>query len=136
MFLDRTFLSLLAAGLLTYAISVTIDQRWYRFIPGEDRVGSRLEEMMEIVFRVKRFFDVNFVMVLVSTLLFLVLVILLSLRIRQREFQTLHKIGCAASTVLAMQAAEVVLIVSASTAVASLLVGVVFWYVVRFGVLL
>ena len=54
--------------------------------------GRVIGELMDIVFRVKQFFDANFAMVLVSTALFLVLVVLLSLRIRQREFETLFKL--------------------------------------------
>jgi putative ABC transport system permease protein len=81
-----------------------------------------VREMMDIVFRVKRFFDLNFATVAISTTLFLVLVVLLSLRIRQREFQTLHKVGCSRSTVLALQVAEVSMILLLSAFAAAALV--------------
>ncbi len=81
-----------------------------------------VREMMDIVFRVKRFFDLTFATVAISTTLFLVLVVLLSLRIRQREFQTLHKIGCSRLTALALQVAEVSMILLLSVFVAAVLV--------------
>ncbi len=93
-------------------------------------------EMMDIVFQVKRFFDAVFAMVAASTGLFLVLVVLLSLKIRGREFETLHKIGCSRTTVFALQAAEVVLLMTVSLATAAALLGGLMWYVVRFDVLL
>lgn len=93
-------------------------------------------QMMEIVFRVKRFFDAVFLLVLLSTGLFLVLVVLLSMRIRKREFETLHKIGCSRSTVVAVQAAEIGILLLGSFALAALLLGVLVWYVTRFGLLL
>ncbi len=95
-----------------------------------------VEEMMDVVFRVQRFFDAVFFMVLVSTGLFLVLVMLLSLRIRRREFQTLHKIGCSRSTVFALQAGELLLLLAIGLAAAGVLLAGVIWYVVRFDVLL
>lgn len=95
-----------------------------------------VREMMDVVFRVKRFFDAVFAMVLASTGLFLVLVMLLSLRIRRREFQTLHKIGCSRATVLALEAAEIVLLLAISTAVSAALLAGLMWYVIRFDVLL
>jgi putative ABC transport system permease protein len=77
-----------------------------------------ISELMRIVFRIKRFFDANFALVSLSTVLFLALVILLSLRLRQREMATMFRIGCARLTVLRLQAAEtlIILLVSASLA--------------------
>ena len=68
----------------------------------EDTLG----ELMGIVFRVKRFFDLNLGLVSVATVLFLILVVLLTLRIRQREIDTLLKIGCSRGTVIRIQALE------------------------------
>jgi putative ABC transport system permease protein len=92
--------------------------------------------MMDIVFRVKQFLDSIFVMVLVSTGLFLLLVVLLSLRIRKREFQTLSKIGSSRSTVLAVQVGEIALLLLTSAILSAAMLGGLMWYVVRFGVLL
>jgi len=95
-----------------------------------------VRSMMDIVFRVKQFLDSIFVMVLVSTGLFLLLVILLSLRIRKREFQTLSKIGSSRSTVLAVQAGEIALLLLTSTILSAVMLGALMWYVICFGVLL
>jgi putative ABC transport system permease protein len=95
-----------------------------------------VRSMMDIVFRVKQFLDSIFVMVLVSTGLFLLLVVLLSLRIRKREFQTLSKIGSSRSTVLAVQVGEIALLLLTSAILSAAMLGGLMWYVVRFGVLL
>ena len=118
--------------------SATILRARYRHSEDAQAVIPRevVREMMDIVFRVKRFFDAVFLMVLVCTALFLVLVVLLSARIRRREFQTLHKIGCSRWTTFAVQAAEIVLLLVVSLAVAGGLLGGLMWYVVRFAVLL
>lgn len=95
-----------------------------------------VRSMMAVVARVRRFLDAIFAMVLASTGLFLVLVILLSLRIRRRERQTLHRIGCSRGTVFAMHAAEIALLLAVSLIVAAATLGAVFAYVVWSGVLL
>ncbi|MCK4342384.1 MAG: hypothetical protein KAY37_11755 [Phycisphaerae bacterium] len=67
-------------------------------------------ELMGLVFKVKRFFDASFGLITVSTILFLVLVVLLSLRIRKREMETMFKIGCSRMTVIWLQATELVIV--------------------------
>jgi len=120
------------------AKSGTILRARYRESADAQAVVPRkvVRSMMDIVFRVKRFLDSIFAMVLVSTALFLVLVILLSLRIRRREFQTFSKIGSSRTTVLAVQTSEIVLLLAVSSAIAGALLGAVLWYVVSRGVLL
>jgi putative ABC transport system permease protein len=78
-----------------------------------------IHELMRIVFRVKRFFDANFALVSLSTLLFLALVILLSLRLRQREMATMFRMGCAHLTVWRLQAAEIVIVLLISLSLAA-----------------
>ncbi len=69
-----------------------------------------VQELMGIVFKVKRFFDANFAIITLSTILFLVLVVMLSLRIRTKERETMHKIGCSRTTVFWIQAGELIII--------------------------
>ena len=83
-----------------------------------------IEELMGIVFKVKRFFDANFAIVSLSTLLFLGLVVLLSLRLRKRERETMHKIGCSRAIVFWLQTAELAIIFLISLALTCLLAGV------------
>ena len=41
-------INLLVAGFFTYFLSQTVDQRWWRIIPGEDLVNVSLEETLEL----------------------------------------------------------------------------------------
>ena len=42
-------INLLVAGFLTYFLSQTVDQRWWRIIPGENLVNVSLEETLELL---------------------------------------------------------------------------------------
>jgi hypothetical protein len=46
---SKPYFSIFAAAFLAYFISVTIDQRWWRFVPYEDKIHTSLEETMEII---------------------------------------------------------------------------------------
>ena len=46
---SKTLVTMLGVGFFTYFISVTTDQRWWKFIPGEKVVQSSLEESMELL---------------------------------------------------------------------------------------
>ena len=41
-------INLLVAGFFTYFLSQTIDQRWWRILPGEEIVNVSLEETLEL----------------------------------------------------------------------------------------
>ena len=71
-----------------------------------------IEELLGLVFKAKRFFDANSALVSVSTLLFLLLVLLLSVRVRQKEIATLTKIGCARTTIAAVFGLELGMLVA------------------------
>jgi len=77
-----------------------------------------VQELMGIVLKVKRFLDANFATVALCTGLFVVLVIMLSLRIRKREMETMFKIGCSRMTVFWLQASEMAIILVASVVLA------------------
>ena len=47
--LNPVLINLLAGGLLFYFFSQTLDQRWWRWVPGEKVVSVRLEELIEIL---------------------------------------------------------------------------------------
>jgi putative ABC transport system permease protein len=83
-----------------------------------------VEELMGIVFRVKRFFDANFAVIALSTILFFILVVMLSLRIRARERDTMHKIGASRLIIFYLQACELVIVFAISLALAGVLSGV------------
>lgn len=48
-FRNSYVVTLLGVGFFTYFISVTTDQRWWKFIPGEKMVYSTVEESMEVL---------------------------------------------------------------------------------------
>ena len=97
---------------------------------------TALAEIMDLVVRVKRVFDANSALVVIAALLFLALIIVLLLKIRQREFETLFKIGCDRLTVLWLQVGEVALVLGFSLIVLAVLTVVLITYVIRYNVIL
>lgn len=81
---------------------------------------SVVEELLGLVFRIKRFFDANAALVAVATGLFLVLVVMLSLRLRRPEMETMFRLGCARGLMARLVTAELLAIglVSAALAIA------------------
>ena len=69
-----------------------------------------VEELMSLVFRVKKFFTANAILVAFSTALLLVLVVLLSIRLRKGEMETMFKIGCAKRTMASLILAELLIV--------------------------
>ena len=80
-----------------------------------------VEELLGLVFRVKRFFDANMAMVAVSTALLLALVILLSLRLRRREMEVLFRLGCSRGLMVRLQLVEWGTLLAASAGLAWML---------------
>jgi putative ABC transport system permease protein len=89
-------------------------------------------ELMGFLFKLKRFFDANVILVTLATGLFLTLIVLLSLRIRKRERETLFKIGCSRLTMFWLQSAELGMIVIAGVILAVVMSWGFFAYVVRY----
>lgn len=77
-----------------------------------------IDDLMAVVFRIKTIFDALSWVLGVSTVLLTILVILLNLRIRVREIETLHKIGCSRFAVAGLYAFELVAILVMSIALA------------------
>ncbi|MGD1084080.1 MAG: zinc ABC transporter substrate-binding protein [Verrucomicrobiota bacterium] len=90
-----------------------------------------ISETLNLVFAVKRFFDSQAALVGCAMALLLALVVLLSLRLRRGEMETMFKIGCARWMTFGMQAAEVVIVVTAGVAIAS---GLTWLVVGEFGI--
>ena len=81
-----------------------------------------IEELLGIVLQVRRFLDANFALVAAATTLFVVLVVWLSLRLRQRERETMHHIGCSRWMVVKLQAGELLLVILGSILLSIVLV--------------
>ncbi len=73
-----------------------------------------IEQLMGLVFQVKRFFDVNALLVALATLLLLGLVVLLSVRLREREMQTMFRMGCRRGTMAWIQVTELAFVFAAA----------------------
>ena len=58
-----------------------------------------IKELMAMVFQVQKIFDANAILIAISTGLLLVLVVLLSIRLRKREMETMFKLGCSRTTI-------------------------------------
>jgi len=65
-----------------------------------------VDELIGVVFRIKRFLDANLAVVGGATLLLLVLVVLLSLRLRQREMEIMFMLGCSRGMIVRLQVVE------------------------------
>jgi len=78
-----------------------------------------VEEIFGFVMRVKVFFDAHVALVAVATGLFLLLIVLLVLRVRRRELETLERIGIARGAVALLLALEWSIIVAAGLLVAA-----------------
>ena len=73
-----------------------------------------VQELMEMIFKLKRFLDLTAALVGLMTLLLLVLVVLLSLRLRRQEMRTLFRMGCSRFTLFWLQTGELGIILGMS----------------------
>jgi putative ABC transport system permease protein len=69
-----------------------------------------IDGLLENIFRIKQMLDSVIALVTATTILAILLVFSLSLRLRDREMQTIFKLGCSRLTVARLLAAEIVLI--------------------------
>jgi len=73
-----------------------------------------IDGLLENIFRIKNLLDAVISVVALATILAIMLVFALSLRLRQREIETIFKLGCSRATIAKLIAAEIVIIVVAS----------------------
>lgn len=78
-----------------------------------------VEQLLAIVLRIRQFFSVASWLIGLVTALFLLLVTLLTLRLRQREMQTMFKLGCSKGTIAQLQIAELVIVLAVSLLLAT-----------------
>ena len=86
---------------------------------------NEVNQLMSIVFRVKQFFDANAFLIAISTFLLLFLVVLLSLKLRSREMDTMFRLGCSRGTIALLQVGEMAIVFLVS----ALLVTAAVWFV-------
>lgn len=121
---------------ITAVIAVPRDAKSATILKGRYRVAETtqalvptevVEELLAFLLQVKVFFDANVALVTVATGLFLVLIVLLTLRVRRREMETLFRIGAARRTVVKLLGVELGLILASGLMLAGLLA----WAVLR-----
>ena len=87
--------------------------------------GKVVGVLLDTIFRIKSILDAVILVVGIATLLALTLVFALSLRLRQREVQTIFKLGCSRSTIARLMGAEIAIILLVSGALTALLLALV-----------
>ena len=73
-----------------------------------------IEGLLQNIFRIKNVMDAVIAVVAMATIMAVILVFALSLRLRQREIQTIFKIGCSRMTIAKLVAAEIMIIILSS----------------------
>jgi len=80
-----------------------------------------IDGLLQNIFRIKNVLDSVILLVGLATILAIILVFALSLRLRQREIQTIFKLGCRKLTVVRLLGAEIFIIFLSSGIICSLL---------------
>ncbi|CAB5082511.1 hypothetical protein D3OALGA1CA_336 [Olavius algarvensis associated proteobacterium Delta 3] len=89
------------------------------------RPANVIDGLLQNIFRIKNVLDAVVSVVALATIMAIILVFALSLRLRQREIQTIFKIGCSRLTIAKLLAAEILIIVSSSAALCGAMLMVV-----------
>ena len=74
------------------------------------RPAEVMDELMGLVLRIKRLFDANTALVAVAVVLLIALVVALSMKLREAERKTLHKLGCGRWLIVQTQAVELAIV--------------------------
>ncbi|MFN9824445.1 MAG: hypothetical protein ACK58J_09865, partial [Planctomyces sp.] len=77
-----------------------------------------IEELLSIVFRIEQFVLLFTLAAAGAALLLLALVLNLSLKLRAAEMQTMFRLGCSRLTILRLQSAEVLLLLTSAAGIA------------------
>ncbi|MGD8291478.1 MAG: hypothetical protein PVF37_07225 [Desulfobacterales bacterium] len=80
-----------------------------------------IDGLLQNIFRIKNVLDAVIAVVALATVLAIILVFALSLRLRQREIQTIFKIGCSRMTIARLIAAEIMIIAVSSAVLCSIM---------------
>lgn len=87
-----------------------------------------VDTLISNIFKIRNVLDAVIVLVGFATILSLLLVFSLSLRLREKEIETIYRLGCSRSTIARLLGGEVLLIIGASTFVSTILL----WMVSRY----
>ena len=116
---------------ITSAIIVPVDDKAKAILLGRYQAKSQalqlirppiiMQELIDAIFRIKTMLDAVVIVVALSTALTILLVFILSLRLRAQELTTIFRLGCGRLTSTGFIAAELFLIASASLIIAAIL---------------
>ncbi|MGB6013054.1 MAG: hypothetical protein WBI57_17480, partial [Desulfobacterales bacterium] len=84
-----------------------------------------IDGLLQNIFRIKNVLDAVISIVALATILAVILVFSLSLRLRQREIQTIFKLGCSRLTIARLVGAEISIIVLTSGLICGVMIMVV-----------
>ena len=84
-----------------------------------------IDGLLQNIFRIRNVLDAVIALVGLATVLVILLVFALSLRLRQREIQTIFKLGCRKAMISRMLLAEIAIILLASGVLCASVLGVV-----------
>ena len=87
-----------------------------------------IDQLLDTVFAVQRYVLLAMVMVAVATAAVVLLVFLLSWRARQREQDTLYRLGGSKSAIAALMLSEVVMVLGAALVLAAVLIVLTNWF--------
>ncbi len=77
-----------------------------------------IRDLMGTIFKVEGMLNSAFSLIGIATLLLILLVVMLSLRLRQREMATMFKLGCGRTKIAGIVASEIILVACTSVAAA------------------
>ena len=80
-----------------------------------------IDGLLQNIFRIKKVLDAVVGVIALATVMAIVLIFVLSLRLRQREIVTIFKIGCSRLTIAKLLSAEILIILLSSAALCGLL---------------
>ncbi|MBX2852788.1 MAG: hypothetical protein KTR15_13720 [Phycisphaeraceae bacterium] len=81
------------------------------------RPAAVMNELMGLVLRIKRLFDVNTALVGIAVVLLIGLVIALSMKLREAERKTLHKLGCGRWLIVQTQVVELAIVLAGAAVI-------------------
>jgi putative ABC transport system permease protein len=87
-----------------------------------------IDGLLQNIFRIKNVLDAVILVVGLATIMAIVMVFALSLRLRQREIETIFKLGCSRMTIARLIGSEILIVVSISCVVCTGAVFIVYQY--------
>jgi len=85
------------------------------------RPDKVIDGLLQNIFRIKSVLDAVIAVIALATVMAIIMVLALSLRLRQQEIQTIFRIGCSRMTIAKLLSAEILIIILASAVLCGIL---------------